>query len=1163
MPGPLDPRLVRRAKATRFFLVAVALVGVATALLVLAQARLLSDGVARVVDTGAMDGIGPVAAGLLAVLAARAGLNWLSQLFAHRACSAVKSQLRTDVMRARLALPDDASTPSGTLITLVTQGLDALDGYYSKYLPQLMMAVSVPLVIGVAILTQDLRSALMIAATIPLIPVFMALIGIATQRQVDRRFAQQARLSNHFADLVAGLPTLQVFGRARAQLEGLRITERAHRTETMRTLRLAFLSSFVLELISTLSVALVAVSMGMRVVDARFDLRTSLFVLILTPEVYLPIRQVGVHFHDSADGTAAAAKAFEVIERAEAGRIGGTAPAPDPGRVPVVLDELSVTYPGADRPALAPLSCRIEPGRVLALAGPSGGGKSTALSVLMGFRAATGGRVLVGGVDLARVDPDQWRARIAYVSQDPAMPGGTIADNVRIGFPEADDARLRDALDRAGGEALALDRVVADEGEGLSSGERRRVALARALLRIELGGARLLVLDEPTAGLDQPTEARALEAVRASGASAVIISHRPALLEMADRVVEVVPPRPVPEPDAGPGDGEPGPGCRHPIADTTNRVTGGSCDEVSGRAGVVGVGGEGPAGSEDAFLLSDAGHPHALRRRVPEPEAQPVLAPARRVTTPGRLVRALLGVVPAGRLRFVGSVLLAFCAAGSSVGLMGVAGWLLSRAAEHPPVLHLLAASVLVRFFGIGRGAFRYAERLLGHDLALRMESALRETVFARLARTTLLGSRRGDLLVRVTADVEGVLDVVVRVLVPFAGAGLVIAASSALMGALSPADAVLLLVTSVLAGFALPRLGQRLSERADRAAAPLRGRLGDEVRRLARCAPELVAYGDVGTALAGLRELDGELAAAEARAAWTRGLASAGQMLMCAAAVVGGLLIGGHEVAAGTLLARELAVLVLTPLALNEGFNDLIKGAQSLTRARSSLGRVLALLSAEPVGSGDREIGVDNGVRELVLDELAIGWPGGPVIVDGIGLTVAPGERVALTGPSGTGKTTLAATIMGLIPPRGGALTAPSGIGYLAQDAHIFATTIAENVRIGDRDATDGQVRAALDAAGLAAMSPDREVGEEGATLSGGEARRVAMARVLVGRDRDRLVILDEPTEHLDHDTAEALMDDVWAGVAGAGALVITHDPGLVAACDRETALRPVVVRT
>ncbi|RLP06751.1 thiol reductant ABC exporter subunit CydD [Propionibacterium australiense] len=1133
MPAPLDPRLIRRARATSRFLVAVALVGVTTAFLVLAQARLISDGIAHVVGTGNAAGTGRIAALLLAVFAARAGLNWLSQLFAHRACSAVKSQLRTDVMRARLRLPSDASAPSGTLITLLTQGLDALDGYYAKYLPQLMMAVSVPLVIGVAILTQDLRSAAMIAATIPLIPLFMALIGIATAKQVDRRFAQQTRLSNHFADLVAGLPTLQVFGRARAQLKGLRSTERAHRTETMRTLRLAFLSSFVLELLSTLSVALVAVSMGLRVVSAQFDLRTALFVLILTPEVYLPIRQVGVHFHDSADGTAAAAQAFEIIEKAEAGALGGAAPAPDPGRVPVLLDGLSVTYPGADGPALAPLSCRLEPGQVLALAGPSGGGKSTALNVLMGFQPATSGRVLVGDVDLARIDLDSWRARIAYVSQDPAMLGGTIADNVRVGFPAADDAQLRDALDRAGGEALCLDHRVADEGEGLSSGERRRVALARALLRIELGGARLLVLDEPTAGLDQDTEARAVAAVRSSGVSAIVISHRPALLEMADQVVTVTPPT------AGP-DTRPTGAPAGPVAPEGRHET---------------------AAGEDVFLLTTGGHPHALDRRPPEKEVLLDLDTAEHlVTTPGRLVSRLLTAVPAGRARLAGAVLLAVCATGSSVGLMGVAGWLLSRAAEHPPVLHLLAAAVLVRFFGIGRGAFRYAERLLGHDLALRMESALREVIFARLARTTLLGRRRGDLLVRVTADVEGVLDVVVRVLVPFLGTGLVLVATSAVMGFFSPAAAVLLFATGALAGFVLPWLGQRLSEQADRAAIPLRGELGDEVRQIARCAPELVAYGDAGAALARLRAIDGALAAAEARAAWTRGLAAAGQMLLCGVAVVGGLLIGGRAVMAGTLLPRELAVLVLTPLALNEGFNDLVKAAQSLTRARSALGRVLAIMAAEPVGRGDREIGVDNGVRELVLDRLLVGWPDGPVVAGPVDLRVAPGERVALTGPSGAGKTTLAATVMGLIPPRGGELQAPSGIGYLAQDAHVFATSIAENVRIGNKDATDEQVRAALDAAGLSAMSPEREVGEAGATLSGGETRRVAMARLLVSRERNRLVILDEPTEHLDHDTAEALMGDVWAGVGGAGVLVITHDPGLVEACDRQVGLRPAV---
>lgn len=1154
MPGPLDPRLIRRARATRPFLVAVALVGLATALLVLAQARLISDGVARVFDTGSTDGLGALAAGLLLVFAARAGLDWLSQLFAHRACSAVKSQLRTDVMAARLALPDDASTPSGTLITLVTQGLDALDGYYARYLPQLMLAASVPLGIGVAILAQDLRSAVMIALTIPLIPLFMALIGLATARQVERRFTQQTRLSNHFADLVAGLPTLQVFGRARAQLRGLRITERAHRTETMRTLRLAFLSSFVLELLSTLSVALVAVSMGLRVVDGRFDLRTSLFVLILTPEVYLPIRQVGVHFHDSADGTAAAARAFAIIERAEETRPAGTGSAPDPGAEPLVLDGLTVTYPGADRPALAPLSCRLEPGRVLALAGASGCGKSTALSVLLGFRSPSGGRVLVGDVDLAGVDPDAWRSRIAYVAQDPAMPGATIAENVRMGFPGASDAQLREVLDRAGGEALALEHTVADEGEGLSSGERRRVALARALLRIELGGARLLVLDEPTAGLDQGTEARAVAAVRASGASAVVVSHRPAMLAMADLVVELIPPAP-----GWPGADDP---VREgAVAEDADGQGPDGKDADNGKdAPGQGSAGQGPAGgeAESTFFLADGGHRHALDRRAPE-EDRPLGAEVDGpVGSPARLVRLLLGAVPAGRARLVVSVLLAVCTAASSVGLMGVAGWLLSRAAEHPPVLYLLAASVLVRFFGIGRGAFRYAERLVGHDLALRMESALREIVLARLARTTLLGRRRGDLLVRVTADVEGVLDVIVRVLVPFLGSGVVILAASALLWTLSPADAVLLLVTSGLAGFALPWLGQRLSRRADRAAVPLRGRLGDEVRRLARCAPELVAYAGADEALDRLRELDGQLARTEARGAWTRGLAGAGQTLLNGVAVAGGLLIGGRAVTAGTLLRRELAVLVLTPLALAESLTDLVKAAQSLTRAQTALARVLAVINAEPVGRGDRETGVDNGVRELVLEHLAVGWPQGPVVAEDVDLRVGPGERVALTGASGAGKTTLAATVMGLIPPRGGTLVAPSGIGYLAQDAHVFATTIAENVRIGDKEASDEQVRAALDAAGLPAMPLDREVGEAGATLSGGEARRVAAARLLVGGEGNRLVILDEPTEHLDHDTAEALMDDLWAHLGGVGTLVITHDPGLVEVCEREFRLTP-----
>lgn len=1203
MAGPLDPRLVKRATATRGFLVAVALVGVATAFLVLAQARLISDAVAHVFDTHNTDGVLAACGLLMAVFVARAGLNWLNQWLAHRASAAVKSQLRTDVMTARLARPTDASTPTGTLITLVTQGLDSLDGYFSKYLPQLMMAVGVPLVVGVAILTQDLESTIIIAITVPLIPLFMALIGMATQKQVDRRFAVETRLANHFADLVAGLPTLQVFGRARAQLVGLRRTEAAHRTETMKTLRLAFLSSFVLELLSTLSVALVAVSMGFRVVAGHFDLRTSLFVLILTPEVYLPIRQVGVHFHDSADGTAAADKAFELIEAAEATHIGGDAPAPDPAAATIGFNDLSVEYPGTDHPALAGFTCRIDPGEVVVLRGASGGGKSTALSVLMGFQPAASGQVRVGNVDLADIDMTAWRRHIAYVSQDPGMINGTIADNVRLGHPEARDAQLRDALDRAGGRSLALDHVVADEGEGLSSGERRRVALARALLRIELGGARLLVLDEPTAGLDQSTEAIAIRAVRASAASALVVSHRPAVIAMADRVVDVVAPaakqtdgsdqRQDDSREAGSdatGSPRAAAAAVHALSATDREP---SVDQrTEGSSGERAPGGPVPdatapiepatklskreartrrrtwsteSGDSADFLLGEDQYPSSVLPHVAEarPDRPASVKGLEAESAPGQtgaLVRQLIRGIPHGTRRLVTSIILAVCATGSSVGLMALSGWLLSRAAEHPPVLYLLAASVGVRFFGIGRGVFRYAERLVGHDLALRMEGSLRETVYAKLARTTLLGRHQGDLLVRVTADVDAVMDVVVRIVVPFVSSVLVIGLTSVLIAFFSPGAAVIVLLTSLIAGIGLPWLGQRLSRRADEAAVPLRGALADEVRQLARCAPDLVAFGADGAQLERMRATDIRLRDAEARDAWTRGIASAGQMLSSGLAVVGGLLVGGPSVAGGQLLGRDLAILVLTPLALHESLSDLTTAAQTMTRARAALRRVIALLREPPVGKGDRTVPGTTGApqesgaigggaspTELVLSNLAAGWPGHGAVIKGVNLRVGPGERVAVTGASGVGKTTLAATVMGLIDPIAGTVQAPAAIGYLAQDAHIFATSVAENVRIGDKDATDAQVSQALSKAGLATMDPARVVGEEGATLSGGEARRIAMARILVGGRNDQLVILDEPTEHLDSETAEALMDDVWSAVDKAAVVVITHDPELM----------------
>jgi ATP-binding cassette subfamily C protein CydCD len=1137
MAGPIDPRLLRRARATRGYLVAGVAVGSATAILTLGQAWLLSRSVADVFATGSLATLGWAVTGLAAVFGGKALLAWAGEWLAQRTAAAVKSQLRRDIMAARLARPLQ-ETSSGGLITLVTQGLDGLDGYFSKYLPQLLLAVTVPLVVGLAILRADLLSAVVVAVTLPLIPLFMALVGWTTEAVTRKRWTVQTRLANHFADLIAGLPTLQVFGRAKAQAEGLSRTEAQHRSETMRTLRVSFLSALVLELLATLSVAIIAVTIGFRVVFGELDLTTALFVLILAPEAYLPVRQVGVHYHDAADGLAAVEQAFAVIDGpAEAAPVpaadgtgeAANGEAPAAGPVPLLsVRGLTHTYPGAAAPAVAPVSFDLSAGEVVALAGASGGGKTTLLNAVMGFLSPTGGRILADGLPIT--DVAAWRRRVAWVGQAPGLVSGTVADNVALGSLDASPDEIADALARAGAGALPPSQPVGDDAEGVSAGERRRIAVARALLRVRRGGISLLVLDEPTAGLDSDTEADLLRSLRELAVGVLVVSHRAAVLATADRVVLI-------------GEDEP-----EAVTPTLRQAQGSSLAELATPTLRQAQG----SSTAQPDLVT-------LRQAQGASEAEPPTfrqahAPSIPATGQRALLRRLFAAVPDARRRLVAAVLLAFAATGASVALMGVSAWLLSRAAEHPPVLYLQAAAVAVRFFGISRGGFRYTERLVGHDVALRLQSALRLETYRRLARTTLLGRRRGDLLARVIADVEAIQDLVVRVWIPFAASAGVLVVTAAILAWFSPGAAAVLLASTIVAGIAVPWLAQRASARADAAALPLRGRLADSVRELTRTAPDLLAYGADGASLAAFERVDADLRRLSAHSAWVRGVGSAAQVLAAGTAVIGALVIGAGQVHDGRLAAVMLAVLVLTPLALHEALATLIAAAQTRTRARAALGRVTELLDAEPVGAGDRpSVGDAVADPRLALDGLAVGWPGGDVVLSGLDLTVAAGERVALVGPSGIGKTTVAATVLGFIPARAGTVEVQGRIGYLAQDAHIFTTSIAENVRIGNRDATPSDVAGALARAGLG-LDPDRIVGEAGDTLSGGEARRVALSRLLVGDFQ--VLLLDEPTEHLDPTTATALIDDIWATTLDSPVLVITHDPGLVARCDRVVSL-------
>ncbi|MFJ8435112.1 thiol reductant ABC exporter subunit CydD [Kitasatospora sp. NPDC094019] len=572
---PAERRLRREIPALRRHLTISTGLAMLGAGLVVGQAELLAgllaDGFA-----GRGRWTGPLVA-LGAVLALRALLAWTRGALAQRAAAATKRALRD-----RLAghLRDTAprrltAGRHGETATLLTRGLDALDPYLTGYLPTMAATAVVPLVVVVRLGLADWTSALIIVITLPLIPVFGALVGLHTAQRTARQWRLLARLGGHFLDVVAGLPTLRAFGRERHQTVVVREMAEAHRRATMRTLRVAFLSSLVLETVATLSVALVAVPVGLRLLDGALDLRTALVVLFLAPEAYLPLRAAGAAFHDSAEGIAVAERVFALLDddadadanstdnanatdsatgTGSAGdpkagaptaplRLKAPVPVPEAGTARLRLDGVTVHHPDRADPALTDVSLTVHPGEHLALVGPSGAGKSTLLALLLGFVTPGAGRVLVDGTDLAALDPDAWLAQVAWVPQRPHLFATSVADNIRLGRPDASDAEVRAAARAACADGFiaalpqGYDTVLGEHGAGLSAGQRQRTALARAFLK----DAPVLLLDEPTAHLDPESEAAVTRATAElmRGRTAIVVAHRTGLLPHADRILTV------------------------------------------------------------------------------------------------------------------------------------------------------------------------------------------------------------------------------------------------------------------------------------------------------------------------------------------------------------------------------------------------------------------------------------------------------------------------------------------------------------------------------------------------------------------------------------------------------------------------------------------------
>jgi ATP-binding cassette subfamily C protein CydD len=547
--GAVDPRLLRHARAARSYLIVTVLLGLAVTGLIVAQAVLLAHALAgAALGTGAAALSGTLLV-LLVVVVARGAASYGGEAAALRAAARVKSQLRRKLIRhcMRLGPAWLGGQQPGQITAQATRGLDGLDPYFARYLPQLVLSVLVPVAVVVTVTATDWISGVVIAVTLPLIPLFAALVGLHTKAQTSRQWRLLAQLSGHFLDVVQGLPTLKAFGRAKFQEQVIARVTDEHRSATMATLRVAFLSALVLELSAALATAIVAVETGLRLLYGHMPYQAALLVLLLTPEAYLPLRAVAAQYHASAEGTAAAESIFQVLETSPPSQnipaTGSAAPVPDLRSATIRLNGVTVAYPGRRRPAFGPLSLTINPGELVVLTGPSGAGKTTLLRLLLRFIEPAAGIAQIGGTDLAAVPVEPWRTQIAWVPQQPWLFDGSVADNIALGQPDASRAAIEDAARLAGAAAFiealphGYETSLGERAARLSAGQRQQLALARAFLR----DAPLLLLDEPTAHL-APAAAAAIDGVirgAMAGRTIIIATHRHPDLVGASQVITI------------------------------------------------------------------------------------------------------------------------------------------------------------------------------------------------------------------------------------------------------------------------------------------------------------------------------------------------------------------------------------------------------------------------------------------------------------------------------------------------------------------------------------------------------------------------------------------------------------------------------------------------
>ena len=1085
--------------------------------------------------------------------------HYIQESVANRLGSAVKATFRERALEHMFKLGVQHKERHGDVIHMLTDGLEQVDAYVARYIPQILYAIMIPLIMGIAIVDTLPIIGIILIITVPLIPFFMILIGKQADRLNKEQWERMSFLSGHFLDVLQGITTLKLFGRAKDQIKVIGRLSEEFKDSTLRVLRVAFLSALVLELVSTISTALIAVYLGLTLLDGEISFFSAFFILLLAPEFYTPFRQLGAAFHTGMAGKTSILKYEEFMNRQPSLPIGGQSQLK--GKVQAIeIKDLTFTYADSEN-GVQHISLEAKRNSPIMLVGESGAGKSTIAHIIGGFLTAPKGSVTIDGLDLCDIDIEWWRQQITYVSQHPHIMKGTLREVLSFGM-DVSDKEILDAckevqlLDVISRHADGLDAVIGEGGLGLSGGERQRVALARAFLR----KGQVLILDEVTAHLDVKTESIISTAIQQlmKDKIVIIIGHRLQTMHWASKLY---------------------------VLKQGIIIQQGSYEELVAVDGYFkdlvasGLGQFSSAIEEElkAGKYSTAQHIAAMDETLKQAciidaKKQEVITDA--VTKSSTLDKhdvkiqkmglqgwkLLFAVLSPAKWSLVLALIFTFLTVFMNVGLLTVSSWLLASAALQPGLTYLSLAIVGVRFFGVSRAVCRYFERYTSHRMAFQGLYGLRLWFYAHLeplAPAILKRFGAGDMLGRIMGDIEVLQFFYLRTLIPPVAA---IAMTALVAYGVSTIDDSLvmpILMAALVLGVVVPLVVYAHNKQSLRAIGPQQGDYKALLSDTMDSLEDVISYGNENLVYKRIqqmmRHVDGHKGTIDRGMNLGNTLFLGGvQLTVVVVAIM------AANALTGAWASVMVAVAAIGTQAWFEALQPMIAAVHHGAESKVATSRLIALANEPLPVVEPLEPKPFNPNRDITFTNVSFGYDHAHTIYENLRLDIKQGQSIAIVGASGSGKTTLFNMLERLYDYNGSIHvgdvelkdismdTWRNALGTITQDTYIFHASFGDNIRLARPEATADELEQAIHRASLQNVVDKLSdgihtiVGSGGHGLSGGERQRVALARLFLRNPQ--IVLLDEPLEGLDQVTRKALHRDLMHYVEGKTCLYITH---------------------